>query len=107
MIGEISCANLFIVATIMEIDFDPRKDSINRTKHGLSLEFAGELWWDEALSWIDGRYHYDELRMIALVPERDQLYHVAFVDHGHSYRIISLRHANNSETRFYLESRLY
>ncbi len=52
----------------MKYTFDPAKDKINRTKHGLSLSQAEYLMWDEALSWIDMRRDYGEIRMIALVP---------------------------------------
>lgn len=52
----------------MRIEFDPAKDVANREKHGVSLALATELDWDAALVWIDDRYGYDELRMIALAP---------------------------------------
>jgi uncharacterized protein len=89
----------------MEFDFDPKKDLLNRAKHGLTLAFASELCWDEAVTWIDDRYDYDGLRMIALVPANDRMYYVAFVDLEDQYRIISLRHANRSEIQPYIEGR--
>ena len=51
----------------MRIDFDPTKDKLNLADHGLSLSFARDLAWDEALVWVDERYEYDELRIIGLV----------------------------------------
>ncbi len=53
----------------MDIEFDPVKDASNQAKHGVSLALAAELDWDAALVWVDARYEYDELRMIALAPE--------------------------------------
>lgn len=53
----------------MRIEFDPAKDASNQEKHGLSLAMASALDWDEALVWVDDRYEYGELRMIALAPE--------------------------------------
>jgi uncharacterized DUF497 family protein len=53
----------------MRITFDPAKDAANRAKHGVSLSVARELDWGAALVWIDDRFEYDELRMIALAPE--------------------------------------
>ena len=65
-----------IVATlnVVLIQFDPAKDKLNHARHGLSLALASRLAWDEALVWVDGRYGYDETRMIGLVPEGDTLY---------------------------------
>ncbi|MFM9969638.1 MAG: BrnT family toxin [Burkholderiales bacterium] len=88
----------------MLIEFDPAKDSLNRAQHGLSLAFAENLVWDEALVWIDNRYEYDETRMIGLVPEGNDLYYVAFVDRGEVRRIISLRCAERKEIKHYAEN---
>lgn len=91
----------------MLIDFDPAKDRLNRARHGLSLGFARQLIWDEALVWIDKRYEYDETRMIGLVPKGNTLYYVAFVDRGDQgeiRRIISLRHAELNEIKHYVKS---
>lgn len=87
----------------MRIEFDPAKDSANRTKHGISLTLASELDWDAALVWIDDRFETDELRMIALAPKTGILYYVAFVDRGEVRRIISLRRANRREVKHYVQ----
>lgn len=88
----------------MLIDFDPAKDKVNRTQHGLSLAFAKKLAWDEALVWVDGRYEYDEIRMIGLAPEGNTLYYVAFVDRGEVRMVISLRYAERKEVKHYVEN---
>jgi len=88
----------------MEIDFDPVKDAANKRKHGVSLSIAGELDWESALVWVDDRFEYDEIRMIALAPKTAILYYVAFVDRGEVRRIISLRRANRREVKHYVES---
>ncbi len=88
----------------MLIEFDPAKDKLNRAQHGLSLVFARKLVWDEALVWVDGRYGYDENRMIGLVPECNRLYYVAFVDRGEVRRVISLRYAERKEIKHYVET---
>ena len=64
----------------MRIEFDPTKDAGNQAKHGVSLALAGGLDWEAALVWIDDRYEYAELRMIALAPDTNILYYVAFVN---------------------------
>jgi hypothetical protein len=66
----------------MQIEFDQAKDVANQTKHGVSLALADELNWEAALVWIDGRFEYGELRMIALAPKTGILYYLAFVDRG-------------------------
>ena len=88
----------------MQIEFDPAKDVANQTKHGVSLSVAEELDWEAALVWIDDRFEYSELRMIALAPKTEILYYVAFIDRGEARRIISLRRANRREVKHYVEN---
>ena len=58
----------------MRIEFDPAKDFDNQAKHGVSLALAGEPDWEAALVWVDDRFEYAELRMIALAPKINVLY---------------------------------
>lgn len=88
----------------MQIEFDPDKDVANQAKHGASLALAGELDWDAALVWVDDRFEYGELRMIALAPKTAILYYVAFVERGSVRRIISLRRANRREVEHYVKN---
>ncbi|HET9114270.1 MAG TPA: BrnT family toxin [Burkholderiales bacterium] len=87
----------------MRIEFDPAKDATNQTKHGVSLALAGELDWEAALVWVDDRFEYGDLRMIALAPKTGILY-VAFVERGKMRRIISLRLANRREVTHYAKN---
>ena len=88
----------------MQIEFDQAKDVANQTKHGVSLALANELNWEAALVWIDDRFEYGELRMIALAPKTGILYYVAFIDRGKMRRIISLRQANRREVTHYVKN---
>ena len=88
----------------MHIEFDPAKDQANQAKHGVSLLMAVELDWEAALVWVDDRVEYNEMRMIALAPDTEILYYVAFVDRGAVRRIISLRRANRREVKHYVEN---
>ena len=88
----------------MRIEFDVQKDDTNKDKHGLSLEFASKLDWENSLVWIDERKDYGESRMIALAPSTGTLYYVAFVDRDDIRRIISLRRANRREVKHYVQS---
>jgi uncharacterized DUF497 family protein len=85
-------------------EFDRAKDAGNQAKHGVSLAKASELDWGAALVWVDDRFEYDELRMIALAPKTEILYCVAFVDRGNVRRIISLRRANRREVKHYVQN---
>ena len=77
---------------------------MNQATHGVSLALAAELDWDAALIWIDERYEYDELRMIALATKTDRLYYVAFVNRGEIRRVISLRRETRREIKRYVEN---
>ena len=78
-------------------------DSVNRANHGVSLAMAEQLDWNAALVWVDSRFEYDELRMIALAPETSTLYYVAFVERGEVRRIVSLRRATRREVKRYVQ----
>ena len=80
------------------------KDRANRATHGVSLALAEELDWNAALVWVDDRFEYQELRMIALAPETATLYYVVFVERGNARRIVSLRRATRREVKHYVES---
>lgn len=88
----------------MKIEFDAAKDAANQAKHGVSLNLARDLDWDAALVWIDDRFEYGEVRMIALAPKTGIVYYAAFVDRGDMRRIISLRRANRREVKHYVEN---
>ena len=88
----------------MKIEFDPVKDVAHQAKHGVSLSMAVDLDWEAALVWVDERFEYDESRMIALAPQTEILYYVAFVDRGEVRRVISLRRANRREVKHYVEN---
>lgn len=88
----------------MEIDFDPGKDALNQSKHGVSLRDATLLEWDTALVWFDDRKDYGEPRQCAIAYIDLRLYHVRFVDRDEVRRIISLRKANRKEVNRYAEA---
>jgi uncharacterized DUF497 family protein len=87
----------------MEIEFDPAKNALNIKGHGLSLELAAEMEWDEAFVERDARFHYEEVRFNAIVPLGNRLYFVTFTERGETMRPISLRHATNAEKKRYVE----
>ncbi len=88
----------------MRFEFDPVKDAANQAKHGVFLSIAADLDWEAALVWVDERFEYNEMRMIALAPRTETLYYVAFVHRGSVRRIISLRRANRREVKHYVQN---
>ena len=95
----------FNVATIIQMKciFDSTKNKANLEKHGIALSEAKLLEWDQALSWIDRRKDYGEVRYVSLTPMKRRLYCVVYVDTKLGRRIISLRKANLRENDKYEE----
>jgi uncharacterized protein len=86
----------------MQIDFDPKKDQLNVRRHGCSLADARLMNWDDAMSWIDDRFHYDESRMNALGLNGDRVYYVSHIDRGGVRRVFSMRSATRQEMSRYV-----
>jgi len=88
----------------MIIEFNPTKNQVNVTKHGVSLADAESLEWEYTAVVKDARQAYGEIRMISTGYIGDRLYVVVFVDRGTIRRIISLRKANEREVKRYAET---
>lgn len=86
------------------MEFDPAKDISNIAKHGVSLHLAKRLEWQWLLSQPDERRDYRERRHIGFAPIDQRVYCVVFTDRCNVRRIISLRKANQRETKRYAES---
>jgi len=85
----------------MLIDFDPGKDSINRSKHGISLALADVFEWSSAKIEEDQRSDYGERRFKATGYIGLRLHVMIFCPRGTMTRIISLRKANKREEKTY------
>ncbi len=85
----------------MDIVFDPAKDAINRSKHGVSLILAEVLFAGSYATATDDRFDYGEVRRIAYGPIEGRLFMCVFVDRGAERRVISLRKANKREVMRY------
>ena len=83
------------------VEFDPRKDVVNRLKHGVSLVLALEFAWSSAKVEPDERRAYGEERFRAIGFIGGRLYVVVFTRRGEALRIIGLRKANRRERRRY------
>lgn len=86
----------------MEIEYDPAKDLINRSKHGGPLSTAKTLDWDNALYFEDRRQNYGERRYVAFATLGYRLFCLVFTPRNNVYRVISLRKANAREVERYV-----
>jgi len=88
----------------MRFTFDPDKNATNIAKHGVALDQAAALEWDEAIAAEDTREAYGEQRMVAYAPLGDRLFCCVYVDQDdETRRVISLRKANRREVTRYVE----
>lgn len=83
----------------MEYVFDPAKDVVNRTKHGVSLALAEVLFAGPHVSMMDDRFDYGELREIGFGHINGRLFVCVYVDRNAERRVISLRKANEREVK--------
>ncbi|MBT6546435.1 MAG: BrnT family toxin [Rhodobacteraceae bacterium] len=69
----------------------------------LRLDFADvvQLEWDPTLIFDDERHNYGERRKTALGLLDGRLVVIAFTERNNNLRIISMRKANNRETKIY------
>lgn len=88
----------------VHITFDPTRNALNVSKHGVSLRQAADLEWDTAVVWTDARRDYGEPRECGIGYIGLRLFFVVFVDRGGERRVISLRKANLREVKRYAET---
>jgi uncharacterized protein len=79
--------------------FDPAKDAINRTKHGVPLALAEILFAGPHTATTDDRFDYGEVRQIAFGQIAGRLFVCVYVDRQAEWRVISLRKANQREVK--------
>jgi uncharacterized protein len=83
----------------MEIDFDPAKNEINISKHGISLARAADLEIRAVIE--DTRIDYGEVRHRAFGFIEGAAYCLVFAVRGDAIRAISLRRAHSREMKRY------
>ena len=94
------------------IEFDPAKNAANKAKHGLDLGFAAHVLADPfAIDVLDLRRDYGETRFRAMGDVAGRVCVVVHTERKHlvrgragpirTRRIISVRKANDRETRVY------
>ena len=86
----------------MQIGFDPDKEARNREKHGVSLAFGAEVLADIGrLDVVDVRFDYGEDRFVSYGRVGRRVWVCVFARRGETYRIISVRKANERERQRY------
>jgi hypothetical protein len=88
----------------MDIQFDPCKNLSNQAKHGIPLECASQFEWNSAVTWVDDRNVYSEIRFVALGYIGLRLYVLVYTVRQSCCRIISLRKANRREVALYAQT---
>ena len=90
---------------MIRFEWDPRKDSANQRKHGVSFEEAQSVFFDEnAVQFYDEHHSEHEERFIMLgLSIRSRILVVCHCEReaGNVIRIISARKATKSERQFY------
>ena len=91
----------------MDFEWDPRKATQNRRKHGVSFHEAATVFGDPLGRIVDDpRHSTDEPRYVLLGhSERQQLLAVMFTERAKAIRLISARKATRRERREYEEGK--
>lgn len=84
----------------MEFDFDPKKSSTNKDKHGIDFEEAQSLWNDPLRVVIPARSH-EEKRWVMIAKLKDEYWSVIYTVRNNMIRIISVRKARQNEKEIY------
>ena len=89
----------------MKVEFDASKNVKNQDKHGVSLAFGAEVLADaNRLELLDVRVDYAEERFIAYGMVKGRVWVCVYTRRADVYRLISVRKANERETRRYQDS---
>lgn len=91
----------------LKFEWDPRKNEINKRKHGLSFEAAREVFYDEfAILFDDPDHSIDEERFLIIgTIKAEQICIVShcYRDNENRIRIISARRATRMEQQIYFD----
>ena len=84
----------------MNFEFDPKKSSLNRQKHGIDFIEAQALWDDPDLLEIPAKT-VDELRFLVVGKIRNKHWSGVITYRGENIRIISVRRSRSEEVEIY------
>ena len=89
-----------IIFNNMEFDFDPKKSSSNKDKHGIDFEEAKSLWNDSYRVVIPARCHVEK-RWVMIARLKDEYWSVIYTVGDSVIRIISVRKSRQNEKEIY------
>jgi uncharacterized DUF497 family protein len=85
----------------MEYEWDEVKRRRNLTKHGVDFPVIIGFDWASAITALDVRRDYDEIRYVSFGFIGKRLHACVYARRGRKRRIISLRKANKREEAIY------
>ena len=91
-----------MVRNQQQFEWDPIKNRINITKHGISFPTAAKIFDGPLLEEEDTRQDYGEPRIIALGRSEGRILYVVYTRRNSVIRIISARKANRHEREEYI-----
>ena len=90
-----------MVSNQQQFDWDPIKDQINKTKHGIRFRTAAQIFDGPLIEKEDPQEH-GETRIIALGRSEAGILYVVYTRRNSVIRIISARKANKNERAEYI-----
>lgn len=84
----------------IQFEWDDKKSSSNKTKHGIAFDTAKDLWNDSNRVEIETPYPIEE-RTILIGKVKNKLWTAIFTQREDTVRIISVRRARKRETKLY------
>lgn len=85
----------------MNITYDPAKRAVTLDLRGLDMADSGAIFEGPHVTYLDDRRDYGEVRHITIGQLAGRMVFVAWTQRGDTYRIISLRKANEREQTLY------
>ena len=83
------------------VEWDDEKNKINKKKHGVSFEFAAEIFLDENRVEDYDEFHSDDEERIKVIGMVEKILTVIYTERGEKFRIISARRATKYEEGIY------
>ena len=87
----------------MEYEWNAAKNAANWREHRTDFQAVENIEWDTAITDVDDREAYDELRERAIGFIGQSLYVLIFTHRDDRIRVISLRKAEKPEQRYYVD----
>ncbi|UCG64178.1 MAG: BrnT family toxin [Deltaproteobacteria bacterium] len=84
----------------MKFEWDAKKSSANKIKHGIDFETAKNIWLDENRVEIHAPHPMED-RRIMIGKHHNKIWTAICTMRGNAIRIISVRHARKKEAELY------